>query len=319
MSESAARVRALLREWVGRRIEASAATWLDERLAQIASGGTERDLHITLGFIPRKLGKSDLALTDADLAAATEARRGWTPSDWSVDAAARILTLLTIPEGGPGAFAARFKQLRITADAAETVALYQGFPLYPEPAALEWEAGEGLRSNMKSVFEAIAHCNPYPAEAFDEHRWNHMVLKALFVGSRLAPMQGLDARANRELARIMRDFAHERWAAKRPAPFEIWRIVGPFATDDEAVADLIRAFEAQDAGAVDIDRKAAALGLSMSPASAAKEHLALADPSLKAAIADGALTWQTLSAEADAAAAARPAEPILPNAAPSTV
>lgn len=65
-----------------------------------------------------------------------------------------------------------------------------GLPLYPEPADIEPWVGEGLRTNMRSVFEAIAHENPYPMHYLDTHRWNHMVLKALFVGSRLAPIEG---------------------------------------------------------------------------------------------------------------------------------
>ncbi len=46
---------------------------------------------------------------------------------------------------------------------------------------------------MRVVFEAVAHRNPYPAEQLPEAAWNQMVLKALFVGSRLAPIVGLDA------------------------------------------------------------------------------------------------------------------------------
>ena len=318
MTSDPGRTAALLREWVARRTSAEAMTWFEQRLALHEGGAAERDLHITLGMIPRKLGKTDLALAAADLEAADAARPGWSPVAWSVDGAARLLTLLITPPG-PEGFAARFKQLRITADAAEIAQLYQGLPLYPDPASLEWEAGEGLRSNLKHVFEAIAHHNPYPKEVFSEHRWNHMILKALFIGSRLGPIQGLDARANPELARIMRDFAHERWAAGRPVAYEIWRIVGPFAEDEAAVADLMRALEGNDAGAVEIGRKGAALGLSMSPSPAAREHLALADPTLKAAIAEGALSWDTLGVEAEAIARAEPSEAVLPNAAPSAV
>ena len=180
------------------------------------------------------------ALTQADLAAAEAARPGWNPAGWSIDGAARVLALLVYGRSGP--FAEVFKHLRRTADAAELVALYRGLPLYPEPESLEFEVGEGLRrSNIRAVFEAIAHDNPYPREHFDEHRWNHMVLKALFVGSRLAPIEGLDARANPELARILHEYAHERWAAGRPVTPELWRCIGPFAAGDMALADLARA------------------------------------------------------------------------------
>jgi hypothetical protein len=96
-----------------------------------------------------------------------------------------------------------------------------------------------VRSAVKPVFEAVAHRSPYPSEFLDEPAWNQMVLKALFIGSELAPLQGLDERANPELAEVLLDYAHERWAAGRPVSPELWRCVGPFA-QERALEDLER-------------------------------------------------------------------------------
>ena len=153
---------------------------------------------------------------------------GWDPRFWTVDEAARILALLEFAAAG-APFAEAFGELCRTAEVGEAVALYRGLPLYPEPAALEWQVGEGLRTSMRAIFEAIAHRSPFPKENFSEDRWNHMVLKALFIGSTLAPIQGLDERANPTLAKILSDYAHERWAAGRPVTPELWRCLGPFA------------------------------------------------------------------------------------------
>lgn len=224
----------LLRGWVLRQA-GGAAEWFAAALAGMAA---ERDLHLLMGWAPRRLGKADLALTEADLAAAAAARPGWDPRGWSVDGAARVAALLAFRGARP--FAETFKDLRRTADAAELIALYRGLPLYPEPAALGFEAGEGLRSNLRPVFEAIAHRNPFPRDHFDEHRWNHMILKALFVGSALDPITGLDARANPELARILIDYARERHAAGRPITPELWRPVRPFAALPAIRAELDR-------------------------------------------------------------------------------
>ena len=283
----------LLRGWVLRQA-GDQAGWFAERLEALAAGAAERELHIVLGLAPRRLGKADLALTAADEAAAEAARPGWRPQGWSVDGAARVAALLAYRGRRP--FAETFKDLRRTSDVAEMIALYRGLPLYPEPESLAFEVGEGLRSNIRAVFEAIAHDNPYPRDRFDEHRWNHMVLKALFVDSRLAPIVGLDERANNELARIMRDFAHERWAAGRQVPVELWRCVGPFAEDDAALDDLKRALAGGPA-----ERAAAALALTASPAAGAAAILA-ATPDLGRAVADGTLSWDALP-EADEEAA----------------
>ena len=58
-----------------------------------------------------------------------------------------------------------------------------------------------------------------------------MILKALFIDAALTPITGLRARANPELARILLDFARERWAAGRPLAPEHWIPVQPFRDD----------------------------------------------------------------------------------------
>jgi hypothetical protein len=282
--------RDLLFAWLGRQLPEPARLWLDEQLGKLTGEVRDRDLYIALGLVPRKLGKADLDLTEADLEAAGRVRPGWDPRGWSVDQAARIVILLHA--GGTGAvFAQRFTQLCRTADVAEAIAFYRGLPLYPDPERLEAQAAEGTRTNMRAVFEAVAHRSPYPKEQFAENRWNHMVLKALFVGSALHPIQGLDERANPPLARMLCDYAHERWAAGRPVSPELWRCVGPHA-DAEALADLQRVLASGSAA----ERKAAALALAACPDPRARELIAAA-PELAAAIEGGELSWARLADE----------------------
>jgi hypothetical protein len=284
MSDAA---RTLLRGWLLRQLGKEQSAWLDAQVAALEKDPADATLDIALGLAPRRLGKADLTLAEPDLAAAGKAVPGWDPRGWTVTDAARIVLLTGLPQTGKP-FAERFRSLCRTADVAELITLYRGLPLYPDPAALEDQVGEGLRSNMRAVFEAIAHHNPYPKAHFDNHRWNHMVLKALFIGSPLAPIQGLDERANPELARIMCDFAHERWAADRPVPFEIWRCVGPFA-EGQAIADLERVL----ASGEQIERQAAALALSASPDRKAATLLHKF-PALAGNISRKKLTWATL-------------------------
>lgn len=266
----------------------SAKDWFESQMDALATSGSERDLHIFLGLAPRKLGKADLVVTDAVHAASQEVNPGWDLNGWSIDGAARVLALLVFK--GNRKFSDCFKDLRRTADVAELIALYRGLPLYPDPGALGFEVGEGLRSHMKSVFEAIAHNNPYPRDQFDEHRWNHMILKALFVESTLDPIVGLDERSNRELARIMREYAHERWAAGRHVSPELWRCVGPFAEDDLAIDDLKRALDGSE-----LEAKAALLALSASP------HLSAIDlvnsHALGKDILAGKINWADIAGE----------------------
>ena len=284
MSDAA---RKLLREWLSRQLSEVQNAWLDEQIAVLKNDLSDPALHTALGMVPRRLGKGELTLSDAGRARANAALDGWDPRGWSVADAARILLLSGVPASGKS-FAERFRALCQTADVAESIALYRGLPLYPDPAALEPQVGEGLRTNMRATFEAITHRNPYPRRHFDTHRWNHMVLKALFIDSRLGPIQGLDERANPELALIVCDFAHERWAAGRAVPFEIWRCVGPFA-GGSVLEDLARVLSSGDA----LERSAAALALSASPDAGAASLLGEL-PELAADIASGKLSWATL-------------------------
>lgn len=278
----------LLDTWLKRQLSEAPWQWLSGRRAELAQTYTDRALHITLGMIPRRLGKQDLALSSDDLEEAEAARPGWNPKRWSVSDAARVLVLIETAESGNQSFAERFVDLCRSADVGELIALYRGLALYPDPAALENQAAEGLRTNMRGVFEAVAHNSPYPREQFTQDRWNQMVLKALFIDSSLKPVQGLDQRANPELARIMCDYAHERWSAMRSVTPELWRCVGPFA-EGPMLDDLARAL----ASDVQREQQAAALALAASPDTKAAALLASA-PELKRLVESRAIDWNRL-------------------------
>jgi len=249
----------LMAAWLQRQLPADAADWLLAQRDRLRVGVFERDFNLAISLAPRRLGKADLELGPDDLAAADRVRPGWDPRDWSVDQAARLVLLLA--QGGDGAaFNARLRGLLATADLNESIALLRGLPLYPGPALHLAQAREGARTAMRPVFEAVAHANPYPAEMFDEAGWNQLVLKALFIETTLAPIQGLDRRANPTLMRMLCDYAHERWAAGRTVSPELWRCVGPWA-DAAAREDLARVLRTGDA----TERSAARAALDTAP------------------------------------------------------
>ena len=231
-----------LQLWLDLRLDACGAQWLRESVASLTGGGTDRDLFSRVSLVSRKLGKAPLALDATALALADQARPGWDPSRWTVDQAARIRLLLASATDSDS-FVRRLDQLCATADLDELVAFYQGLPLYPDPPRHRSRAAEGVRTNMRVVFEAVVHRNPYAAEQLPEDAWNQMVLKALFVGSSLAAIVSLDRRANATLARMLSDYAHERWSAGRPVSPELWRCAGQFASG-ALLADFARVLDA---------------------------------------------------------------------------
>lgn len=277
----------LLRTWLSRQLPEEAWRWLSDKAWDLRNAATDRDLYLTISLVPRKVGKDDLRLIDADFEAAERVRPGWRPLGWSADQAARILLLLSA-KGENGAHKRWLDQLCVTADVGELITFYRGLPLYPAQPDYALRAMEGARTNMKAVFEAVAHHNPYPAEQFPENAWNHMVLKALFIGSTLDPIQRLGERANPTLMRMLCDYAHERWAAGRDVSPELWRCVGPFANDD-AIDDLGRVLHTGTTR----EQWAAALALFACSAPRARAHLE-AYPELVHDIDSGRLSWQAL-------------------------
>ncbi len=281
------RVKELLSEWLGRVAADDGLDWLHEQREEIATGAPRRTFYTSFSAVTRYIDKHDLNLSTEDLNAADEARSGWQPVNWSADQAGRTLIVLSLPHENKDEYLHVLDRVFTHADVGESVALYQALPLLPYPEAHRDRAAEGVRTNMTSVLEAVAHRNPYPAEHFDEGAWNQMVLKLIFEGSPLYPIHRLDERANPTLARMLVDYAHERWAADRSVPPELWRLVGPYA-QASALDDLERVLHDGTAA----EREAAALALSASPVARAETLLQDEAPELKQEVESGSLTWK---------------------------
>lgn len=229
----------LIHGWLRARLEDAAVAYLDEKTKAARESGAEPGFYVSFSTVGRRVGRADLALSKTELDEALVVRRGFQPTTWNMTQAARTLLLLSLPASDGAAHQSVVDQLCEDADLGELVALYQALPLLPFPEQYRARAAEGIRSNMNAVFEAVALRNPYPSEYLDEGAWNQLVLKCLFVGSPLYLVYGLDDRANPTLARMLCDYAHERWAAQRPVSPELWRCVGSFA-DGPMLADLER-------------------------------------------------------------------------------
>lgn len=281
---------ALISDWLKQRLSSDQWAWLEDQIHAITLSNSDKALYVALGLAPRKLGKADLNLSVAEHEQADALSSGWNPCDWSIDGAARVLTLLRLAEQNPDNFSTTLRSLCTTADVSEAIAYYRAMDLFPNNNTFDDLIGEGLRTNMQAVFEAIAHNNPYPSKHFDEHRWNHMILKALFIGSALYPIHGIDERANADLAQILCNYAHERWSANRSVTPELWRCVSHFATID-MLDDLKRASQSKNTN----EHWGAMLALSQCPIPEAAPLLA-SYPKTARSITNGELTWDELGA-----------------------
>ncbi|WP_107669123.1 EboA family metabolite traffic protein [Cyanothece sp. BG0011] len=277
-----------LQNCLEKQLHQSALTWLNWTMEKLSENPSQQTLFIGFSQAARQVGKANLSLSQEALSTARQLRPGWMPEYWTVDQTVRTLLLLNFRAEDADDYLASIEKLFSAADVAEQIALYQSLPVLPYPEQLKARAIEGLRTNMVTVFNAIALHNPYPADYFDEAAWNQMVLKALFVESHLSQIQGLDSRVNAKLAKMLSDYAHERWSAGRSVNPQLWRGMGSF-TEGEILADLDKVLREGEP----FEQQAAALACYRGSA----EAQALLDrvPTLKQAIEQGQLTWESFS------------------------
>ena len=227
---------ALLNNWLETRTSAESLAWLQRKKQEITQKAVERNLFTAFSSVSRYLGKQKLELSTEELQAANELIVGFHPINWTLDQVGRTLLILSFPHEDEDRYVATLDKIFAAADVGELIALYQSLPLLPHPEKFKLRAAEGIRSNMTSVFNAVALHNPYPAKYLDDLAWNQIVLKALFVGSPLHPIYGLERRNNQQLSQMLIDYARERLAANRTVNPELWQLAAPF--NSQAVADL---------------------------------------------------------------------------------
>ncbi len=167
------------------------------------------------------------------------------PSNWTMDQLARVLLLTSLPPEPEATYVQAIQTLFDTAELQELVALYSALPLLAYPERWLFQATEAVRSNMGPVFDAIAFGNTYPADYFPEAAWNQLVLKCIFNDKPITRITGLAQRANQTLANDLSNFAHERWAAGRTVPAEVWQLIPRFM-NETLLADVKKLLQSPD-------------------------------------------------------------------------
>lgn len=188
--------------------------------------------------------------------------------DWSLDRLVRVYLLSQMDSSDKDSYTKALDTLFETAENNEAVALISALPFLAFPDYWMLRATDAVRSNIGLVFDAIAFQNPFPIQHFSELAWNQLVLKCIFNDKPIHRIQGLDTRANQELANSISYLAHERWAAGRTIPAQAWRLVSKFM-NDSILKDIQTLFESNNEN----DRIAAALVCIETDFSAAKEEL----------------------------------------------
>lgn len=224
------------------QLEPEQVRWLESRLAVSLHPPSGRDLFLTYTLIGRKFpaNRVEIPVAKRDRLLDYLALHGV-----CLDQLARIYLLAMALERDPYYFIPKVGTLIQVADTGELITFLRFLPVLPHSEEFVATAVNALRTNISTVFDAIALENPYPETHFDQGQWNQMYLKAAFMQRDLLKIIGVRQRANAPLARIISDYAHERWAASRPVDPLIWRPVGPFL-DEALLADMRRLLESAE-------------------------------------------------------------------------
>lgn len=247
-------------------------------------------LEVMTAFVaaPRHVSKKQVFPTQQQSEVLNEAVDGFSVSGWSLVRLSRVWLLSLFDSSVKEEYTSRIRTLFETAEMNELVALYSALPVLGYPENWLAAATDAVRSNIGLVLDAIALQNPYPARHFPEGAWNQLVMKAIFNDKPVHLIYKLEERANADLARILSDFAHERWAAGRRVAPGVWRLIVPFV-NDHTLSDLRHLFESARSD----DREAATLVCLQSGFPPALELLEYY-PEMKALAMDGKLNWKNL-------------------------
>jgi hypothetical protein len=166
--------------------------------------------HAAFSAAGRKLGKGTVI--------APRLRIAWPNASGADECGRAALVLAAVGSLDAGEHVELVRDLVRRGEVRERQAVLRVLAALPIPERFVDLAVDACRTNVQSVFEAIACDNAFPARHFPQPALNQMVLKALFVGAPVARIVGLEPRITDELVRMVEAYASERRAAGREVP-----------------------------------------------------------------------------------------------------
>jgi hypothetical protein len=204
---------------------ADAVAWLHAGMASAAAERSRDAIGPLFAAAMRRLGREPL-----DAAAPLSTACGpLVAALWRRGDAGRASLLIAATEAAQAGWEDLVTWLFRQGDEDERAAVIRSLCLLPKPCSLLTLALEAGRTNSMTYYAALALDNPYAAACYDDHAFNHVVLKCLFNGLPIERVIGLRRRANPELTGMCENYIGERLAAGRAVPADIWLALEPHA------------------------------------------------------------------------------------------
>lgn len=266
-------------------LDVSTNLWIQEKLDKIIESASAKELYLAYSLLANKVDSKKTMIFDTENKVLKNYLEVQNANGLQI---ARIYMLAKVLEENSIYFQPKVANLIQIADTGELETFLKFLVLLPDAGKYSQVAVEALRTNIATIFHAISLKNPYPSMYFNDQQWNQMYLKAAFMQLDLADILDVDERSNKDLTRIISDYAHERWAASRDIDPLFWKPVSNFL-EGNLLKDMVHLLESDNS----IENKAGALCCFYSDNSEAKE-LMKKYPELQKEIIDKKITWYNL-------------------------
>src|SRR3954470_9145699 len=189
--------------------------WLREASAAVAADVTA--IRSRFPMVGRKVGREPLEARD-DV------------HTWSIDDAARTLLLVA----GGRAVEGELAELYRYGDAAERGGILRALPFLELGDRALYLVDDAIRTNDTRLIAAAL--GPYATEHLPDAAYDQAVLKCVFVGVPISGLDGIPERVTPDGARMLGAFVHERVAAGRDVPAEVWIVIDRHPPAEEIAA-----------------------------------------------------------------------------------
>ena len=174
---------------IGTNLSPENREWIANKLQKIISASAVKDLYMTYTLIGSKVK----AITDfVAPETAGEIYDYIKLQNGNLQQITRIYLLSEVLTAAPEVFTSKIANLISVADTGELEAFLKFMILLPAAENYKNTAVDALRTNIATIFDAIAMNNPYPAKFFNHQQWNQMFLKAAFMERDLNQILAID-------------------------------------------------------------------------------------------------------------------------------
>ncbi len=194
------------------QLDASQQEWFERAQADVAANPAA--IATVFPAVGRSVGRGPL---DAD--------------SFTVDDAARVLLLVALGDAAAGELQALYRH----GDPAERRGVLRALPYIPLDPELGMRlVADAMRTNDVNLIAAAM--GPFAAEHMDDDEFAQGVLKCVFVGVSLTGVSGAPERTTPELAAMLTRYVHERVAAGRAVPADVWPLIDRYPPQEELAA-----------------------------------------------------------------------------------